>query len=178
MGLSAQESKETTAVLFQTSGLAEYYPFTTLFQLIDVQDDGYTQVSKKNALWHYRKYRIETSLVQSPSTEQRSNVLRPQFCGMRYTVSGLLAPLKGRFKAVVLPKYETHSVLHLLGKFRPTRLTLAKFAIQELIKYEGQADFSCFASLMTGGCHMPYELIAAWKDRHNVPVYNSYGMSE
>lgn len=36
MGLSAQESKETTAVLFQTSGLAEYYPFTTLFQLIDV----------------------------------------------------------------------------------------------------------------------------------------------
>lgn len=30
-----------------------------------------------------------------------------KFCGMGYIVSGLLAPLKGRFKAVVLPKYGT-----------------------------------------------------------------------
>ncbi|ODM17092.1 hypothetical protein SI65_07491 [Aspergillus cristatus] len=95
---------------------------------------------------------------------------------MGYIVSGLLAPLKGRFKAVVLSKYETRSVLHLVDKFRPTQLTLAKFAIQELIKYEGQVDLFCLASLMTGGYHMPYELIAAWKDRHNVPVYSSYGM--
>lgn len=97
---------------------------------------------------------------------------------MGYITFGVLSPFKGRFKSVYLLKYEAQSVLHILNKFKPTRLILPKPALQELLEHERQADFSSVVSVITGGCYIPYGLIAAWKDRLDVPVCSFLGLSE
>ncbi|KAL4964333.1 uncharacterized protein BDV14DRAFT_175223 [Aspergillus stella-maris] len=164
--LSPEESKSTTAVLFDTSGT------TGLSKLVE---------------------RTHHSLIGNIAQVLQHYTLRPRdkeitfcnyrVCGMGYLLLGLLIPLKARYKTIFAAQVDTDTFIATVENMKPTWVMAPKHLMRDvLLRKPEMRGFETVRHVLTGGAIIPFELIDEWQGAFGgskrVQVQSVYGMSE
>ncbi|GAC1435334.1 MAG: fatty acid--CoA ligase [Solirubrobacteraceae bacterium] len=90
------------------------------------------------------------------------------------------ATLSGTDLVLPGPFLQAEPLAKLIAQERPTLMGCVPTIFQDLLRYadEHGADLSSLQKCLCGGSAVPRALIEAFEERHDVPIYQAWGMTE
>ena len=133
-------------------------------------------------LTHYNLFQnalVSQAFVQKYSPEDVCLCALPLFHSFGQTAM-LNAPLLGRCKTVIMPRFETHKVFDIIARERITLFGMVPSMVHFMINYKREEtfDLSSLRAIDVGGAALSRELYDAFLDRFNMPLLEGYGLTE